>query len=278
MKQVVLSLSGGMDSSSLLLHLLANDYQVQGIGIDYGQKHRFELEQAQKLIAYLKGKGFPVEYKIIKIEGLSELLVSGLVDNGSMDLLKGHYAHENAKTSVVPNRNAILASIAYAVALSVVKRTGENCAIGMATHMGDYDNNLKQGIYPDCSEEFKQALEYALRIGNWDSEKVDYYTPYNATDKTGVLKDGVEACQKLGLDYKKIYSLTNTSYQPVLVEGQWYSDFKTGSSVERIEAFMNLGLEDPIQYVEDDGTKVSWEFVKKHVSSVTEEWKVAQQQ
>ena len=44
MNKAVLSLSGGMDSSSLLLHLLAKGYQVTALGFDYGQKHKVELE------------------------------------------------------------------------------------------------------------------------------------------------------------------------------------------------------------------------------------------
>jgi len=51
-KQAVLSLSGGMDSSTLLLHLLANDYQVTALSFDYGQKHKVELERAVDLVKY----------------------------------------------------------------------------------------------------------------------------------------------------------------------------------------------------------------------------------
>jgi 7-cyano-7-deazaguanine synthase len=209
------------------------------------------------------------------------------MDNDSMEMKKGHYAHENALTTVVPNRNAIFSSIVYAVALSVVKRTGEPCKIALGTHMGDFDNKKQSGIYPDCSEEFKQAIEYAFKIGNWDSDKVDYYAPYNITDKTGVLKDGIECCEKLGLDYKEIYKRTNTSYAPIYVapkdkiedglllietKGKWYSDYKSGSSIERIISFVKLGLEDPTQYAEDDGTLVSWEYVKNYAIKVEEEF------
>jgi 7-cyano-7-deazaguanine synthase len=186
--QAVLSLSGGMDSSTLLLHLLANDYEVVALSFYYGQKHKIELERAQELISYLRTKGYNVKHQIITLGGLSDLLVSGLVDNNSMELKKGHYAHENALTTVVPNRNAIMASIAYAVALSKVKQTNMDCIIALGTHMGDYDNKKQSGIYPDCSEEFKNALEHAFKIGNWDSERVNYYAPYNTTDKQGYWK------------------------------------------------------------------------------------------
>lgn len=297
-KFAVLSLSGGLDSSTLLLKLLSDGYNVQCISFNIGQRHVVELERAKELCHYILMEQVRVtggsltkcslSHKIIKLEGLSELLVSGLIDNNSMELKKGHYAHENALTSVVPNRNAIFASIIYAVALSIVKKTGQPCKIALGTHMGDFDNNKKAGIYPDCSEEFRQAIEHAFKIGNWDSEKVDYYAPYNITDKTGVLKDGIECCSKLGLDWKEVYKRTNTSYAPIKVNlrslnkgpnGEedcdnfvWYSDYKTGSSVERIISFVSLGLEDPLQYAEEEGTLVSWDTIKNHAVKLEEEF------
>ena len=56
MKQAVLSLSGGMDSSTVLLHLLAKGYEVTAVSFDYGQKHRVELERAQSLVDYINGQ------------------------------------------------------------------------------------------------------------------------------------------------------------------------------------------------------------------------------
>jgi 7-cyano-7-deazaguanine synthase len=298
-KHVVLSLSGGADSSSLLLRLLNDGYEVTALSFDIGQKHKIELERATELVEYLNslenkmmedgGKPMfhPIQHQIIKLDGLSNLLVSGLIDNDSMEMKKGHYAHENALTTVVPNRNAIFAAITYAVALSIVKRTGDECKIALGTHMGDFNNKTQTGIYPDCSEEFKVALEHAFKIGNWDSDKVDYYAPYNSTDKTGVIGDGVKCCKELGLNYKEIYSRTNTSYAPIKVfypgstmedmrngggEIVWYSDYKSGSSIERIESFIKLGLEDPLQYAEEDGTLVSWDFVKSYVEEICKEF------
>lgn len=275
-KHAVLSLSGGLDSSTLLLHLLSTNHSVTCLSYSYGQKHSVELERAQSLVKYLQDKGYDLKHQVITLDGLSNLLVSGLVDNGSMEMKKGHYAHENALTTVVPNRNAIFAAITYAVALSVVKRTDNPCKIALGTHMGDFDNKKQTGIYPDCSEEFRTALEHAFKIGNWDSDKVDYYAPYNITDKTGVLKDGIECCKKLNLDYKEIYSRTNTSYAPIqLGNGEWVSDYKSGSSIERIESFIKLGLEDPSQYAEEDGTLVTWNFVKEYVVKICEEFELS---
>jgi len=276
MKQAVLSLSGGLDSSTLLLHLISNGFdKIKCLSFDIGQKHKIELTKAKELTNYLRKRlSVDIEHHIIRINGLKDLLVSGLIDNNSMELKKGHYAHSNAITSVVPNRNAIFASISYAVALSMVKDNNNRCIIALGTHMGDYNNSTKQGIYPDCSEEFKKALEYSFKIGNWDSDKVDYYAPYNNTDKVGVIKDGLVSCKKLKLDYKNIYNKTFTSYIPIkLSNDKWISDYKNGSSIERILSFAELGLIDPIVYGDEEGNVVSWDFVKKYALKIDKEFK-----
>ena len=287
---VVVSLSGGLDSSTLLLRCLKEYRNVTAISFDYGQKHRVELERAQSLVNYINDNptrvfhhdhapnGFEetyslINYQVIKLDGLSKLLVSGLVDNNSMGMKKGHYAHENALTTVVPNRNAIFASITYAIALSISKQTGGNCDIALGTHMGDFNNKTQSGIYPDCSEEFKTTLELAFKIGNWGSDKVNYWAPYNHTDKTGVLKDGRILCKELNLNFNEVYSRTNTSYAPIkLNNGLWVSDYKSGSSIERIISFAKLNLKDPIQYAEEDGTLVSWDFVKEYAIKLEEDF------
>ena len=93
MKQAVLSLSGGMDSSTVLLHLLANNYEVTALSFDYGQKHSVELERAQQLIDYLRENGHNVNYQKITLEGLVSLLNSNLVKGGE-DVPEGHYEEE----------------------------------------------------------------------------------------------------------------------------------------------------------------------------------------
>ena len=120
-KQAVLSLSGGMDSSTLLLHLLANDYEVTALSFDYGQKHNIELERAAELIEYLDKAGHPVKYQRITLQGLVGLLDSNLVKGGD-DVPEGHYEEENMKDTVVPNRNKMFSSIVQAVALSIANK------------------------------------------------------------------------------------------------------------------------------------------------------------
>jgi len=285
MKQAVLSLSGGMDSSTLLLHLLANDYQVTALSFDYGQKHKVELERAVELVKYIndgydsEAENIPyqrVTHQIIKLDGLSQLLNSSLVEGGS-EVPEGHYADENMKDTVVPNRNKIFSSIIQAVALSIADKNKSECSIAMGIHAGDH------AIYPDCRQDFRDADFDAFIIGNWGAENVNIFTPYIDGDKFDILIDGVKCCAHLGLDFDEVYKRTNTSYKPikyttsecVMTEDgpkmkfdfKWYSDYKSASSVERIEAFIKLGRPDSVEYADETGP-VTWEVAKKHVEEV----------
>jgi 7-cyano-7-deazaguanine synthase len=284
MKHVVVSLSGGMDSSTLLLRCLKEYDTVTAISFDYGQKHRVELERAQSLVDYINdefksnikihGDSFPgVNYRQIQLNGLVDLLDSALVTGGD-DVPEGHYAEENMKATVVPNRNKIFASIVQAVALSVANKTGENCDIAMGIHAGDH------AIYPDCRQEFRDADDHAFRMGNWDAERVGYFTPYLEGDKFTILQDGEVLCDELGLDFNEVYKRTNTSYKPIfhnlafvnnedeIVDcSDWFSDYKSASSVERVEAFIKLGRPDPAGYANEEGP-VTWEHVVEEVSKV----------
>ena len=272
-KQAVLSLSGGMDSSTLLLHLLAEGYQVTALGFDYGQKHKVELERAKSLVKYINDVMFEtkrdnfVKHQIIKLDGLSSLLNSALVEGGK-DVPEGHYEQDNMKETVVPNRNKIFSSLIQAVALSIATTDDkQEVKIALGIHAGDH------AIYPDCRQEFRDADMEAFKLGNWDSELVSFYTPYLDTDKFGILQDGLAACNKLGFDFDEVYKRTNTSYKPIkLTKDIWLSDYKSAASVERVEAFIKLGRPDPVQYgerVEGSGIRiVNWSEVKAAVQAV----------
>jgi len=276
MKHVVVSLSGGMDSSTLLLRCLKEYDTVTAISFDYGQKHRVELERAQSLVDYVNNlydvEGprtiFPynINYRVIKLDGLVDLLDSALVTGGD-EVPEGHYAEDNMKATVVPNRNKIFASITQAVALSVANKTGENCDIALGIHAGDH------AIYPDCRQEFRDADDAAFRIGNWEADKVGYFTPYLEGDKFTILQDGEVLCEELGLDFDEVYRRTNTSYKPIQIISSsgdnWYSDYKSASSVERVEAFIKLGRPDPAKYADKTGP-VTWDHVVTEVTKVLE--------
>ena len=294
MKKAVLSLSGGMDSSSLLLHLLANGYEVTALGFDYGQKHKIELERATELVEYLNTnrlthtdhvpggfiQAFPVvKHQIIKLDGLSQLLNSALVEGGQ-DVPEGHYEQDNMKETVVPNRNKIFASLIQAVALSIATKpitddctVGQPVAIAMGIHAGDHV------VYKDCRQEFRDIDFEAFKAGNWDADLVYHYTPYLEVNKFDILEDGQRSCDILGLDFDEVYKRTNTSYKPIQhavypedsdAYYKWFSDYKSAASVERIEAFIKLGRPDPVEYANEEGP-VTWEVAKAHVEQVLAE-------
>ena len=123
----------------------------------------------------------------------------------------------------------------------------------MGIHAGDH------AIYPDCRQEFRDADYEAFKQGNWEANRVKYITPYLDGDKFDILRDGEECCDVLELDFDEVYKRTNTSYKP---DAEGRSDYKSASSVERIEAFLKLGRPDPVEYV--DG----WETAKNHVTEL----------
>ena len=238
-KNAVMALSGGMDSSSLLLHLLHLGYNVTCLSFDYGQKHHVELERAKSLVEYLSQHGYEVEHKFVDLKSAFSLFESDLLVNGG-DVPEGHYEEEQMKQTVVPNRNAIFASILYGYALSIALKEDQEIKIGLGVHSGDH------AIYPDCRPEFYEALENAFQVGNWDSDKVSFYLPYIDGDKESILRDAEQSLNKLELDFDTVFSNTNTSYNP---DEQGRSSGTSGADVERILAFHAVGKVDPVTYV-----------------------------
>jgi len=177
------------------------------------------------------------------------------------------------KETVVPNRNKIFSSLIQAVALSVAtKDERQEVAIALGIHAGDH------AVYPDCRQEFRDADMEAFKIGNWDSELVNFYTPYLDVNKFEILEDGLRSCNILNLEFNEVYRRTNTSYKPIkLTEDIWLSDYKSAASVERVEAFIKLGRPDPVQYGEllpDGGVRtVKWDEVKTSVQAVLDGYK-----
>lgn len=271
-KNVVVSLSGGMDSSTLLLRCIkeAKDAggQVTALSFFYGQKHRLELVRARELVDYLESKGYVFKYEVIRLEGLQKLLSSSLV-NEDWEVPEGHYAEVTMRETVVPNRNKIFSSISQAVALSMSNQTGEPTAIALGIHSGDH------AVYPDCRQEFRDADDNAFRVGNWDADKVSYFVPYLYGDKFTILQDGEKLCEELGLDFDEVYKRTNTSYKPIEHDGVWYSDFHSSSSIERLEAFIQLGRPDPVAYADEYGP-VKYQVAEDYARKVLEEYKQEQ--
>ena len=243
-----MALSGGMDSTSLLLRMLARGSEVTCISYDYGQKHVIELDRASANIDYLSSKGYVIEHFVVDLSSAMSLFDSSLTDSERL-VPEGHYEEEQMKQTVVPNRNAIFSSILYGYALSVSAKENVDVSVTLGVHSGDH------AIYPDCRPEFYDALMHAFETGNWGSERVTVNLPYIDGDKESILRDAIISCNSLGLDFDTVFRNTNTSYSP---DELGRSSGKTGADVERILAFHAIGRKDPVQYVED------WDTVLEH--------------
>ena len=258
-KHSVLSFSGGVDSTSLMIRLLNKGYSVHAVSFNYGQKHQIEIELAQKNISYLKENGFnkQVAHRVFDVSNVFESFNSSLL-NKDMEVPEGHYEDENMKSTFVPNRNAIFFSMVYGYALSLSQKISDHISISMAVHSGDHE------IYPDCRLDFFKQLFNSFQIGNWDSDKIQLYLPYIDKDKAAILLDAYKSIENLGLDFDKIFKNTITSYNP---NKSGVSSGKSGSDIERILAFNSINKKDPIQYQE------SWEEVLEHALKVEKEFK-----
>lgn len=255
--RAVMSFSGGMDSTSLLLRLIKEGYKIDCISFNYGQKHNIEIERASLNISYLRKKGYTIEHKIVDLTSAMSIFHSSLITD-EMTVPEGHYEEGQMKSTVVPNRNAIFSSIIYGYALSIVAKEGVNVKIALGVHSGDH------AIYPDCRPDFYQSLDESFKLGNWDSERIDFYLPYINGDKISILNDAIESCEKINVDFDEVFANTITSYNP---DSEGRSSGKTGSDIERILAFNKIGRRDPIEYVE------SWETVLHHAIKVENEFK-----
>lgn len=209
-------ISGGMDSVTML-------YDIKGlfpldiievISFDYGQRHKKELLAAKATCEKLG-----LKYDIIDITSLTSFISNSAL-TGDKPVPHGHYADENMKKTVVPNRNMIMLSIAVGIAVN-----REAVDVWTGVHAGDH------AIYPDCRPEFIEKMNTVTLISNF--QPVEIKAPYLMIDKGDIAKIGRE----LGVDY----SLTWTCY-----EGQENPCGKCGACVERAEAFAKAGMIDPL--------------------------------
>lgn len=219
-QKVVAVISGGMDSITML-HLLAKHsgrQVVEALSFNYGQRHVKELDEAKWNCDQL---GIP--HKIIDVSFLAQLLDQSAL-TGDTEVPEGHYEQDNMTLTVVPNRNMILASIAIGRAVNL-----EADAIALGVHSGDH------AIYPDCRPEFISALTTASLIANY--RPIDVLAPFLHDDKTSII--GFDELIELNIDYAHTW----TCYK-----GGDLACGKCGSCQERLEAFANNNLQDPLPY------------------------------
>lgn len=215
--KIVISLSGGMDSATLLGYYINKKDTVMAVSFHYGSKHNeFELEAAKKLARY-----YSIPHKIVKIDTIFENIKSNLLMSGG-NIPEGHYEEESMKVTIVPGRNLIFSSI-----LAAIAESNNYNAIALGVHSGDH------AIYPDCRPGFMLGLNEV--IFHSSDFKLIALSPFLNLNKTEILKTGFN----IGVPYQ----FTRTCYKH-----QEVSCGKCGSCTERLEAFSNIGETDPVKY------------------------------
>ncbi len=220
MKKCVMLLSGGIDSSTLLFHLLNSYYEVHALTFYYGQRHKKEIEYSKKIVEYAKRKGLRVHHRVVDISSIHELISAGAI-TGTEEVPKAFYTEETQKITVVPNRNMILLSIAVGYAVKIGAKE-----VFYAAHKSDYS------IYPDCRKEFVKALDMAAYLGNlWNP--VEIKAPFIDMTKAEIVKIGL----KLNIPYELTWSCYEGMDRPCL---------SCGTCLERTEAFLLNKTKDPL--------------------------------
>jgi 7-cyano-7-deazaguanine synthase len=215
-EKAVVIYSGGMDSFTVLNKAVFEGLEVYALTFDYGQKHVKEVDFARNVCSAMG-----ITHKIIDITAINEL-ISGSSLTSNIEVPEGHYADENMKSTVVPNRNMILLSLAVGYATSI-----KASKVYFGAHGGDHH------VYPDCRPDFVKKMNEVCAVANYDF--VEVVTPYLTSNKTEILRDGL----KMKLDY----ALTWTCYN-----GREEACGRCGSCVERLEAFEENQAEDPLAY------------------------------
>lgn len=218
--EAIVICSGGMDSATLAYHVVKErNMDTQLLSFDYGQSHKKELDYAKALAARLF-----VPWNLIDITTITKYLKGAGLTDSTIEIPDGHYSDPIMKLTVVPNRNAIMLSIAFGVAAGM---KAEIVAAGM--HSGDHP------IYPDCRPDFVNAFDEMEVLALDGVAETRLYTPFIHIDKTEIVRRG----EKLGVPWGWTWSC---------YKGRELHCGKCGTCVERREAFELAKVDDPTVY------------------------------
>lgn len=222
MKTVVVC-SGGLDSVTLA-HVVADTRDLTRlVSFDYGQRHAKELEFAARAATRL---GVP--HDVIDMRGIGAVLTGSALTQDDVDVPDGHYAEDTMRITVVPNRNAIMLTVAYGIAAA----HGDN-AVATAVHGGDHF------IYPDCRPEFTRAFEVMQNHALDGYANVSLFTPFVDIPKADIVT--------IGARHNVPFGDTWSCYK-----GGVNHCGRCGTCVERREAFAIAGVDDPTLYDDPD--------------------------
>jgi 7-cyano-7-deazaguanine synthase len=230
-KALVLS-SGGVDSTTCI-GIAVKEFgkeNVSTVSIYYGQKHNKELKCAERIAEY-----YDVKHYVLDISTIMRYSNCSLLSHSTEEITQGKYSDQIAQSETgrvstyVPFRNGLMLSSVAALAVSIYPEDIVHIYIG--AHADDAAGNA----YADCSKDFTDAMHQAIKIGTY--EKVLVEAPLVNMNKAQVVSTG--------LSLKVPYNITYSCY-----EGRDKSCGKCGTCIDRREAFIQNGTEDPIEYEE----------------------------
>lgn len=224
MPRAVATASGGMDSATLAYYYHEQGFDLHLVGFNYGQRHAKELESLKKIGSLLEAK-----VSVIDLSHIKNYIGTSSLTSDAISVPDGHYAEETMRITVVPNRNAMMLSIATAIG---VAEDAEVVATGV--HSGDHF------IYPDCRPTFFEPLAEAFKAGNQGHAHPNFRleAPFIYKTKADIAALGGQ----LGVPYEFTWSC---------YKGGDKHCGRCGTCVERIEAFIDGKVYDPTEY--EDG-------------------------
>jgi len=214
--------SGGLDSVTLAHKVAVEQRLIRLVSFDYGQRHRKELAFAHACAARLR-----VAHDVVDITDIGRRLTGSALTDGAA-VPDGHYADETMRLTVVPNRNAIMLSVAFGVAMAV-----QADAVAAAVHGGDHF------IYPDCRPWFVEAFATMQRAALDGTARIALATPFLRLSKADIVREGAG----LGVPFAETWSC---------YKGGARHCGRCGTCVERREAFHLAGVADPTSYDDAD--------------------------
>jgi len=217
--KAIVTFSGGMDSATLIAHLKSFGHEVISLSVDYGQRHRVELEYASRFARHVG-----IRHEFADLRGITKLLSGSSLTDSLIEVPLGHYGSDSMKKTVVPNRNMLLLATATALAVSERARF-----VAFAAHSGDHT------IYPDCRPEFADAMATAISLCDWHTPEL--IRPFITLTKAEIVQRG----NLLDVPFQ----LTWSCY-----EGGARHCGACGTCIERREAFELAKVDDPTEYEE----------------------------
>lgn len=240
--KAVVVVSGGLDSVTALHLTKSAGYDCTVISFNYGQRHKRELEYAQYW-----GETLGEAFHLVNLENITTLISNSALTNPDIEVPEGHYALETMKSTVVPNRNAIMLAIATGLAVNI----GATQVV-TGVHAGDH------AVYPDCRPEFITAMSRAMYLGNEGFGNLglaSVQAPFVNLTKAQIVAKGAE----LGVDFTKTWSCYKG--------GDNFPCGRCSTDLERIEAFVLAGVTDPTEYQD-------MEYVSRVVEAIKSEGKL----